>query len=210
MSHRILLLLGAVLVAGGLFTSCIRVPDISLKTPFSAPADPPAPASPANPGTSAGPAVSPPSNDPPPDLEGAKRALEGARGVYTNLVGLLSAAKADMKAKAALVKEKERQAVADRIVRDGWWVFAIGLLGSIVGVICVAKNYGMGGWWVLLGGASVSALGLAMVWLGPHWLNITRGAVGVAGLSMIVGAYWAWKHRKLLKAKASKSISQLT
>ena len=201
-------LLGVLVVAAVAFVSgCITVPESPLKTVGEAlrPPGSPDPSEGSTPGTigpdsmgTAKPAAFSPT------LAGAKEALAAARKVYTDAQAALGRLRADMDAKAKAVKEAERQAVADRIVRDGWWVFAAGMIGSIVGVVCVAKNYGMGGWWVLLGGGGVAVLGLGMVWLGPHWLGITRGAAVVFGLAMIVGAMYAWRYRKKLKAMAAK------
>lgn len=135
---------------------------------------------------------------------GAGDALSAATRVYTDALAYLARAKADMEAKAKAKRLADEQATAERIVRDGWWVFWAGVVGSVVGVVCVAKQYGMGGWWVLLSGGLIAALGLGMVWLGPHWVAVIRGAVAVFSLTILIGVIWVWNHRKKLKALANK------
>ena len=142
-------------------------------------------------------------------VDGAKAALASAVRVYADAQAWLARTKADMEAKSKAVRLAQEQATADKIVKDGWWIFAAGLVGAVVGVVCVAKQYGTGGWWVLLGGGAVSILGLAMVWLGPHWLGIVRGAVAVFGAAMIVGAIWAWNHRAKLKTNLARESESL-
>jgi hypothetical protein len=201
-------LLGVLVVAAGVFfTSCITVPNNPLKgvadairaEKGSTPSDPTAPGGKQPetmgsglPGTAS------------PTAAGAADALSAATRVYTDALAYLARAKADMDAKAKAKRIADEQATADRITRSGWWVFASGIVGAIIGVVCVAKNYGMGGWWVLLGGGATAILGLSLVWLGPYWVATIRIALGVSVLAFVIGAIWAWNHRKKLKALANK------
>lgn len=214
MKHHALLLLGVALVAAVLFSSCsvFSVPSNSLRSLQDAVEKPTRSADPLG--------VEKPlqstKTDGKPSIPGAaggvdqaKQDLADARAKYAAGVEELARLKADIKVKEATARAAEEQATADRIVRDGWWVFFGGIIASIIGIICVAKEYGMGGWWVLIGGAAVSVFGLCMIWLGPHWVIVTRTTVAIAGLAVIVGASWAWQHRKQLKQEAKAKLSKL-
>lgn len=196
-------LLGALVVAAAVLVSCIRVPEIPFKEAKEAIQGPNSSTPVGREGSDgntgldhevSAPAV--PAVDPAKGVQAARAVVAAARKVYTDSVARTARLRADLKAKEDAAKEVERQAIADRIVRDGWWVFGAGLIGAIIGIVGVARNYGLGGWWVVLGGAGVAVLGLAMVWLGPSWLLIVRVSVGVVVAASVCGAGYAYWRRK--------------
>lgn len=201
MPRRALLLLGVVGSMLAILFGCIRVPSIRelVPPPPAQPADAPAggTASPPQlPQAGETPATPTPA---PTTLAQAQAWLAAAKGRLDAGLAYVATAKAEVATRARQALDLQRQAVADRIVRDGWWVFAAGIVATVIGVVCVAKNYGVGGWWVLGAGIATSLLGLGLVWLGPYWLPIVRWSVGVTALAFVLGAWWAWRHRSKLK-----------
>lgn len=204
MKSRALFLLGTVLAVGLLFCSCsiFSVPEIP--RPNLAP---PAASNPLGVGSTA-PATGPDGKPMElPSLDGVRKALAEARRLYSEGAAQLATLKARVDTLEREEKEASRRATGDQIVMWGWWVFMVGVIGSIVGVVCIAKQYGLGGWWVLLGGASTAVLGLCMVWLGPYWVGFVRWFLILTVLAMLAGGRWAWKHRKKLLQDRAVSCS---
>lgn len=206
MKLRALLLLGTTLVVGVLFSACslFSVPERSvdsLKTALTSAA----PSDPLGLGNKPRPAAKTNGKEGLKSVADAQEELATAKRRYAEGVTELTLLKATVKEKEAAAKAASERAIANGIIHTGWIVFIAGIVGAVIGVICVAKEYGTGGYWAFFGGVGVSTIGLCLVWIGPHWLVIARYLLAIFGIAMGGGIWYGIKHGTFKKIEQIKA-----